>query len=212
MSSNATLVFEKLEQDVDALLTLHSGSGSPGRPKGDNGPLLRSALVLLVTAWENYVEQVLSEAMNHVIPEITADPTLLSPLLRVAVANKAEKSAWAVIGDGWLDVVRKRLSYEIGTFSNAAARQVNDLIKNVLGIENILDAVNWQQYDATKVQVELTSLVNDIRGEIVHRGTTPGILHLDGVRSWRSFMNNLVRCFDEALADAVAMRYGSRPW
>ncbi|MEV4211172.1 HEPN domain-containing protein [Micromonospora sp. NPDC049662] len=212
MPSNATLVFEKLEQDVNALLTLHSGAGSPGRPKGNNGPLLRSALVVLVTAWENYVEQVLSEAIDHVIPTIAADPTLLSPLLEEAVANKAAKSVWAVIGDGWLDVARKRVSHEIYTLNNAASRQVNDLVKKVLGIENILDAVNWQQYDAAKAQVELTSLVNDIRGEIVHRGTTPGSLHLAGVESWRSFMNNLVCCFDDALAEAVAKRFGSRPW
>ncbi|BCJ65652.1 HEPN domain-containing protein [Polymorphospora rubra] len=212
MPSNATLVFEKLEQDVNALLTLHTGCGSPGRPKGDNRPLLRSALVVLVTAWENYVEQVLSEATDHVIPTIAADPTLLSPFLREAVANKAEKSVWAVIGDGWLDVARKRLNHEIGTFNNAASRQVNDLTRKVLGIESILDAVNWQQYDAMKAQAELTALVNDIRGEIVHRGTTPSSLHLAGVKSWQSFMNNLVRCFDEALAEAVAMRYGSRPW
>jgi hypothetical protein len=212
MPSNATFVFEKLEHDVNVLLTLHTGSGSPGRPTGNNGPLLRSALVLLVTAWENYVEQVLSEAIDHVVPTIATDPTLLSPFLREAVANQAEKAVWAVIGDGWLDVARKRLNHEISTFNNAASRQVNDLVKNVLGIESILDVVSWPQYDAAKAQAELTSLVNDVRGEIVHRGTTPGSLNLAGVRSWRIFMKHLVRCFDEALAEAVATRYGSRPW
>ena len=66
MPSSATQVFKQLESDVDVLLSLHSGSGSAGRPAGNNGPLLRSALVLLVTAWENYVEQVLHEAVDHV--------------------------------------------------------------------------------------------------------------------------------------------------
>ncbi|GAA3779073.1 HEPN domain-containing protein [Micromonospora maritima] len=212
MPSNATLVFEKLERDVDALLTLHSGSGSPGRPKGNNAPLLRSALVVLVTAWENYVEQVVGEAVEQVVPAVSADPSLLSPFLRAAVASKAERSVWAVIGDGWLDVAGKRVRHEIETFNNAASRQVNDLVTKALGIENVLDAVAWRQYDAGSAQAELTSLVNEVRGEIVHRGTTPGSLDLDGVRSWRSFVNNLVARFDAALAEAVAERYGFRPW
>ncbi|MEV4281482.1 HEPN domain-containing protein [Actinoplanes xinjiangensis] len=212
MPSNATAVFEKLDQDVNILLELHSGSGVPGRPAGNNGPLLRSALVLLVTAWENYVEQVLIEAVDHVMPNIAADPALLSPYLRDAVAKKAKDSPWAVIGDGWLEVARKRLDYEIDAFNNAASKQVNELVKQVLGIEDILDSVSWQGVGPAKAQSDLTELVNDIRGEIVHKGTTPGDLGLPGVRSWKRYTANLVKNFDVALAKAVTDRYGSCSW
>jgi hypothetical protein len=212
MASNATAIFQKLDQDVNVLLGLHSGSGSPGRPTGNNGPLLRSALVLLVTAWENYVEQVLMEAVDHVTPVIAANPRLLSPYLQTAVARKAKDSVWDVVGDGWLKVARKRLDHEIGSFNNAAGRQVNELVDQVLGLEAILDSVSWQAVSPAKAQADLTELVNDIRGEIVHRGTTPGDLGLPGVRSWRRFMSNLVRNFDEALSDVVAKRYGSCSW
>ncbi|HEU0102375.1 MAG TPA: hypothetical protein VFR07_08665 [Mycobacteriales bacterium] len=54
--------------------------------------------------------------------------------------------------------------------------------------EDVLDSVRWQVAATPTAQAELTELVNDIRGEIVHRGTTPGNLNLPGVHSWRRFL------------------------
>jgi hypothetical protein len=213
MPSIATGVFEKLDRDVDTLLGMHSGTGAPGRPAGNNGPLLRSAVVLLVTAWENYVEQVLLEVIDHVTPIVAADANLLSTHLRSAVATKAKESPWHVIGDSWLtDVARKRIEYEIRKFNTAATKQVNTLVDQVLGIESILDSVSWQGLGADKVQAYLDDLVLNIRGEIVHKGTPPGELDLGGVRNWRTFIGNLVRTFDVGLAKAVTTRYGSCCW
>lgn len=212
MPSIAIEVFEKLDRDVEVLLSLHSGSGTPGRPSGNNGPLLRSALVLLVTAWENYIEQVTGEVYDHVSPIIAADPSLLPAYLKDAVSKKAKESAWAVVGNGWLAVAKKRFEYEIDSFNNAASRQVNELIDRLLGIPNVLDLVSWQGVGSAKAQAELTELVNDIRGEIVHKGTTPGELDLPGVRSWRRYMGNLVRSYDKALSSAVVSRYRSCSW
>jgi hypothetical protein len=52
--------------------------------------------VLLVTAWENYVEQLLLEAVDHITPIIAADADPLSTFLRKAVATKAkvEGTTW----------------------------------------------------------------------------------------------------------------------
>ncbi|WP_149204503.1 HEPN domain-containing protein [Actinotalea subterranea] len=212
MPSTATGVYQQIDQDVEALLGLHTGSGEPGRPVGNNGPLLRSAIVLLVTAWENYVEQAVTEVFDHAEPAIRNDHTLLSAHLRSAVAKKAKDDPWAVVHDGWLTVARTRAAYEIRSFNNAASRQTNELVHHVLGCEDVLNSVGWQAVSSTKAQTELTELVNDIRGEIVHRGTTPGSLNLPGVRSWRRFLSNLVKSFDKAIADAAEGRYGSRPW
>ena len=47
--------FDSLMQDVRNLDALHPAvKGTPGRPPGDTGPLLRSMVVLLHTAWENW--------------------------------------------------------------------------------------------------------------------------------------------------------------
>lgn len=212
MPSTATGVYQQIDNDVEALLGLHTGSGEPGRPVGNNAPLLRSAIVLLVTAWENYVEQAITEVFNHAEPAIRSDHNLLSAHLRSAVAKKAKDDPWAVVHDGWLTVARARAAYEIRSFNNAATKQTNQLVHEVLGCADVLDSVGWQAVSSTKAQADLTELVNDIRGEIVHRGTTPGNLNLPAVRNWRRFLGNLVKSFDKALADAAEGRYGSRPW
>jgi hypothetical protein len=67
-----------LIQDVQNLMTLHpSTAGTRGRPVGDTGPLLRSALALLHTAWENYVERVAIEGPDFLLGQIGSDHTKL---------------------------------------------------------------------------------------------------------------------------------------
>jgi hypothetical protein len=41
--------------------------------------------------------------------------------------------------------------------------------------------------------------VRDIRGEIVHRGTTPGPLHKGGVESWINVFDGLVSRLDNKI-------------
>jgi hypothetical protein len=60
--------YDSLIQDVQNLITLHpSAEGTRGRPAGDTGPRLRSAVVLVHTAWENYVERVAVEGLDFVL-------------------------------------------------------------------------------------------------------------------------------------------------
>jgi hypothetical protein len=86
-----------LIQDVQNLITLHpSTEGTRGRPAGDTGPLLRSALVLLHTAWENYVERVAVEGLNFLLGQIGSDHTKLhhewaSWLFRVLLPQSSVK-------------------------------------------------------------------------------------------------------------------------
>ena len=185
--STATGVYRQIDEDVAALLGLHTGSDEPGRLVGNNGPLLRLAIVLLVTAWENYVEQAATEVFDYAEPAIRDDYALLSAHLKAAVAREAKDDPWAVVHDGWLTVARTRAAYEIRSFNNAS-RQTNELVHDVLGCEDVLDSVGWQAVSSAKAQAELTEFVNDIRGEIAHRGTTPGNINMPGVRSWRRFL------------------------
>ncbi|WP_375543053.1 HEPN domain-containing protein [Corynebacterium sanguinis] len=47
---------------------------------------------------------------------------------------------------------------------------------------------------------DISSLVK-VRGEIVHRGSTPGALNLSGVRGWADFVRRLVEKFDEHMVE-----------
>lgn len=210
MPSTATTTYAALLADVDALVELHSGAGS--RTSGQNDPLLRAAVVLLVTSWENYIEQTVVEAFAHVLTQVGDDPRLLSDHLRQTIQREAGKDAWAVIGDGWRAIARAEVESLVSALNNAASGQVDQLVFKALGISSFLTGVSWASKTAAEVREELRSLVNDVRGEIVHKGTTPGVLNISGVNEWKNFVTALVAEADVVLADEIERRYGSRPW
>lgn len=212
MPSQATITYSALLKDVDTLVGLHSGSGAPGRPSGNNEPLLRAAVVLLVTAWENYIEQAVYEAFNHVLSQVGNQPQGLSDHLQKVIQKEAQKSAWSVTGDGWRSVALAEVDSLVGDLNNAASGQVDGLVAKALGIASILSGVSWQNKPASTVRDDLRSLVNDVRGEIVHKGTTPSALNLAGFHEWKRFVTKLVERCDVVLSDQVGFSYGSRPW
>lgn len=212
MGSRATQTYDALLSDVDTLIGLHSGSGLPGRPTGNNEPLLRAAVVLLVTAWENYIEQAVEECFTHVMSELRSQPQQLSDYLKSVVQKEAQKSVWQVTGDGWQSVVSSEVRRLVDDLNNAASGQVDGLVAKVLGIPSFLDGISWQNKSAPSVRDDLRSLVNEVRGEIVHKGRTPSALNLSGFSEWRKFITKLVERVDASLATVIVQKYGSKPW
>jgi hypothetical protein len=174
--------------------------------------LLRAAVVLLVTAWENYIEQAVEEAFDHVLTQIGDNPRRLSRHLQTAIQSEARKDAWNVTGNGWRHVALTEVGSLIADLNNAASGQVEGLIAKALGIGSFLDGVSWQNKSASSVREDLRSLVNDVRGEIVHKGTTPSALNLAGFSEWKNFITKLVGRADAVLASQVSANCGSSPW
>lgn len=104
MPSTAMATYDRLRTDVDTLLNYHPAivDQKSGRPPGDTGPLLRAAIVLIYTAWENYFENVIEETFNKILTHIDDDHTLLPHHLRDVVAKHAQKRTlgilWAMDG------------------------------------------------------------------------------------------------------------------
>ncbi|OLT20702.1 hypothetical protein BJF81_15950 [Ornithinimicrobium sp. CNJ-824] len=169
-------------------------------------------MVLLVTAWENYIEQAVEEAFDHVLIQVGGQPQLLSDHLQKVIQKEAQKSAWSVTGDGWRSVALAEVKSLVNDLNNAASGQVDALIAKALGIATFIDGVSWQSKSASSVRADLRSLVNEVRGEIVHKGTTPSALNLAGFSEWKNFVTKLVARTDAVLATGVASTYGAPPW
>lgn len=198
---------DALLEDVRSLLEHHPASKlqGPGRPASAPGvdPLLRACVSLCYTAWEVYVEEALRETVADLLSR--DDPQGLPSSLRDWVTAKAKTDPWAFAGDGWKSVVAaeldKRLDGSGGKFgfNTASPDGVIKLYKEVLGYEP-LTIVSWQGYANDKVLADIGTLV-EVRGEIVHRGTTPGVLDFKGVRTWRAFIERLCTKFDARLVE-----------
>jgi len=192
-------------------MTLHpSTQGTPGRPAGDTGPLLRSALVLLHTAWENYVERVAIEGLDFLLGQIGADHTKLPKALKQELG--ALKDPWALAGTGWQAKARDAVNQEVGRLNTPGVQNTEHLLDLAIGLPDGLHDISWQKMGKAQVLANVDEFVHDIRGEIVHKGTTLGPLHKGGVEDWISFFDRLVSRLDKKIGTHLETKTGSAPW
>lgn len=203
--------YDSLIQDVQNLMTLHpSTAGTRGRPAGDTGPLLRSALVLLHTAWENYVERVAIEGLDFLLGQIGSDHTKLHHTLEQKLA--ALKNPWALAGTGWQTEARNAVEREVGRLNTPNVENTEQLLDLAIGLPDALHNISWPKVGKPKVLANVDEFVHDIRGEIVHRGTTLGPLHKGGVKDWISFFDGLASRLDKKIGTHLETETGTPSW
>jgi len=210
-SSAYSKTYTQLLKDVDNLLTLHpSQQGTPGRPAGDLGPLLRSTLVLLHTAWENYVEQVAVESLNFLLQQLGNDHAQLHRRMKTKLGQS--KDPWSLAGSAWQGETRSAVENAVKKLNTPNVANTEDLLDLAIGLEDGLHDISWQNKAPAKIVEEVNEFVHDIRGEIVHKGTVPGDLNKTGVTAWRDFFNKLVLKLDAKISAHLHQATGTAPW
>lgn len=208
MPTPALAALEVALGDVDNLISHHPKAANPvrGRPTTEEGPLLRSCVLLLYAAWEVYVE----DGVIWAVSQVTAvgETTDLPDALRVFVADRSRVDPWRLAGDAWRQVCRDEVTTlargdDTGSFgiNTAGPKQIASLHTKILG-ENLLDKCRWTNKPTKAIKKDLAELIV-IRGEIAHTGQAPGPLHLLGVRKWRKFIQDLAIRLDGHLEDWV---------
>ena len=197
---------QELLGDVNSLLDHHPAQKDPkpGKPAGPGyGPLLRAGASLCYTAWEVYVEESLIETVEWLLTNKKADE--LPEKLRSWVAEQSS-DPWVFVGDSWrsavLELVRLRIEGDSDGrygFNTASVRGVESLYKSILGFCPLRE-IKWQKKTNAAVRKQVSELVK-IRGEIVHRGSTPDALNLGLVRNWADFVRRLIEKFDEHMVE-----------
>jgi hypothetical protein len=81
-----------------------------------------------------------------------------------------------------------------------------------IGLPDALHGISLPSMAEAGVLANVDEFVHDIRGEIVHKGTTPGALDKRGVRSWISFFDGLVSRLDTKIGTHVEIGTGVALW
>lgn len=206
--------------DARRLLKIHSdiGGSEKGRRWGID-VLNKSAVIFVAAAWEAFVEDVATQAIDHILQK--ADDHSSIPLfIRKAVAKKLEQNphelkVWDLAGTGWKtavtnyrdDVIRD----EISTFNTPKPHNVSSLFKKLLGIEKISASWNWQGMSEKSAYTKLRKFI-ETRGAIAHRGDLPQTTTKSYVERHRIFINRLsVRTANVVRAE-IHKEVGSFPW
>jgi hypothetical protein len=188
MPSNAYSVhLQVLLRDAEELDAAHRElrTGQVGRQWG-LGSLNRAVVVMCVSSWEAYVEQVLLECVELLRP---AGPQLGS----WPSVNAATRSA-------------------VGRFNNPNADNTRRLIAENLGLQDITTAWYWQNCDPPKARNLLNQVLTN-RHEVSH-GVNPRPTIHNQYSAWLpAFFRNLGRKTDAGLKAYLTGTLGlPAPW
>ena len=209
MPSAARKAFDSNMNDIEQLIDYYDTAEAIFKDTKQDIPagadvVLRAAFVLLITYWEAYLEDVVSEALDHLVAH-TRDPAELPKELKQAVAKEIktdqhELSPWKLAGEGWRDILKARLpQMQEGRdrrFNTPKSAQTRDFIRAALGIADITCC--WK-VDAKSPEVSSQWLDRNvrIRGKIVHRGKLSKPVSVRVIKAVTDFTKTLVAKTDD---------------
>lgn len=188
MPSNAFSVhLDQLLQDARELDTIHTQlrTGLPGRQYG-LASLNRAAVVISVSAWESYVEELMREALQALRP--AAHP----------LGNWPALSAF-ILG-------------ELGRFNTPNAQNVANVINRCLGLADVRNSWGWRNCTQAQAEALLDEALTH-RHEIAHGVNPRPVIH-NAYSNWLpGFMLRLARCTDQAVRIQLTTAHGlANPW
>jgi hypothetical protein len=186
--SNALSVhLDQLLRDATELDAIHTQlrTGLPGRQYG-LASLNRAAVVISVSAWESYVEELMRESLEALRP--AAPPPGNWPALSAFILG------------------------ELGRFNTPNAQNVANLINRCLGLPNVRASWVWRNCTAAQAENHLNRALA-LRHEIAH-GVNPRPVIYYAYSNWLpGFIRRLARCTDDAVRNHLTATHGlANPW
>lgn len=179
MASKAWSKFNKNAEDIDSLLDLWEGVVNLWDKEpvpNEYEVLFRSAVVLMVSHWEAYVEDICSEALDHLVSHVE-DASKLPKDIKKLIAGEIKKKdheleMWKLADSGWKEYLRSRL-VELKRerdrhFNTPKAHNTAEFLIKAIGVD---PRPKWKTNELTADEVakKLDDLI-EIRGQIAHRG------------------------------------------
>lgn len=189
MPSNAfTNHLEQLLLDAEELDDAHTElrTGNPGQQYG-LASLNRAIVVMSVSAWESYVEELMRESVLALRP---FGPPFAAP--------------WPALN--------AYVTGRLGNFNTPNQHNVEQLIRNCLGLSNVHHMWTWQNCTTAQAVQRLTDAMT-YRHEIAHGVNPRPIVHNYYSSQLPNFFRRLARCADIAVRNHLVGIHGlANPW
>ena len=182
MTSNSRKEFDENFEDIEMLLDIEGGLRLFDKEDGKSSEdvidvLYRSAIVLMVSHWEAYVEDICSEALKVLVSN-TKEASKLPKEIKKQVAKEVEKTKneielWKLADKGWKKYLKNRLGSfkerRDRSFNTPKSTQTEEFIYKTLGLSKITSSWKFKGYSPIECKEKLDNLIT-IRGQIAHRG------------------------------------------
>lgn len=179
MPLNALSSFQEKKKDVEYLLEVHSllTGSDPGKRAKRIEVFNKSALIFVSAVWEAYCEELLLEATDFVVDNVTSSNSL-PPMLRRNVAKSIKpkiqdniESAWRLAED-WKSETKEYVKEKIKQLNTASSSKVVELFREMLGIQDVSSSWRWQNMTPEQSRKSLDKYC-DTRHRIAH-GSSSG--------------------------------------
>ena len=186
-------------EDIKALLDLSLTEAGQERSL----IIFRSAVVLMVAAWEQYVEQ-LAEISVSVLTARLRDSSPVPEAVKQSVAVFSVKenrsnlknfsnSVWQFSDKGWKETYAQYCRYSTSKLNTASSANVSELYKNILGISDVTSTWAFDNLLANDCSVRMDDLVN-LRHDIAHGANNRSEELNEGyIRNQVEFMTKIVQ-------------------
>jgi hypothetical protein len=192
------------KEDVDHFIDLYGAVEQLSEADGEPIPkgidvLFRSAVVLMVSHWEAYVEDICSEALTHLVNHLPSAENLPKELKKKVAKelseSKNELAMWEIADEGWRALLLGRLSdYQAGrdrSFNTPKSQNTADFVRNVLGIKDIRSSWKYEALNKEPLEKKLDQLIA-IRSQIAHRGKIEEQINREWVEEHIKFLQKVV--------------------
>jgi HEPN superfamily RiboL-PSP-like protein len=168
--------------DPRKLLEWHDEArGASGRPKRDLEVLKRAAVILAVTSWETFIEDVLRWTLEDRLRMATNPRELLRAFSDVARErmkrgndlddHHEHLAEWSV--DKWKDVVQGALKQDLDRFHNPNSAKSRRMYKKYLEVD-VTAKWNWRGVTSQRACEQLDALLR-LRGKLTHSASGKGL-------------------------------------
>jgi hypothetical protein len=220
MQQSPSIKFKESLAEVRQLLAIHAqltGTGPGRRHKVE--VLNKSAVLFACASFEAFVESLAVDAYAHLVAESNDHSALPTPVLRAIAAqlkaDKHELRIWDLAGNGWRHVCEQHkqavLSKYIGPFNTPKPHNVQSLLKELLGLEDLSACWTWRGVTSSKAKERLTRFV-ELRGALAHGERPAPKVTLNNVRSHLGFLAPLSVRSSNHVRDYCHKVTGKFPW
>ncbi len=224
MPSQARKNFDSNFEDIEHLIGMVKGMRILDETDGENSDaevnvLYRSAVVLMISHWEAYIEDICAEALSHIVEE-TTDPDKLPKEIRKKVGKEIKSTnndieAWKLAADGWKVFLKQReakyFEERNRSFNTPKPEQTNMFVENVIGLKNITNSWKFDDVSAEENAERLKKLV-ELRGQIAHRGNLNHELTEDWLVEEVKFLKKIVSKTGGKINGHVKKSVGTGLW
>jgi hypothetical protein len=191
---------------------------SPGRKYGVE-VLNKSAIVLLVACWENFIEELATNAFDAMFkraPTPQAFPNKVLALAGHALRNDSDETQiWKLSGSGWKDVLTAYrgdvLQRHVGKFNTPKPEQIDTLFESLIGLKRMSSTWSYSGMSAINASKKLERLVV-LRGDIAHKVAAQSPVKKSQVIDYTHFIKRLAALCSNEAGRFVASRVGRKPW